>query len=387
MRKDGARSVLLALTGLQIDGGIAGVSRCIAHALEQETGEGRLERVDRVLLLERPQDAAPAPLCGEQHLARGSQARFVWQTWRSHRRQHHDLVFFDLVGLARSVLLPFPGFPPRRFAIFVHGIELDTARRGSRARALREADRLLVNSEFTAAALRAALPGRADRVRVVPLCVDPERIHLWQTEDKGAPREREPAALLVGRISSEERGKGHDTLIEGWSEVRRRVPSAELWIAGQGDDGERLRGLARERGVEDAVRFLGRVSDAELGALYRRASVFAMPSRQEGFGLVYAEAMWHGLPCIGSTADAAGQVIVDGETGRLVPYGDVPATADAVAALLADPSRARAMGEAGQKRARARFGYERFRADLLAALDLADPAARREPRQTRTEAG
>jgi phosphatidylinositol alpha-1,6-mannosyltransferase len=128
--------------------------------------------------------------------------------------------------------------------------------------------------------------------------------------------------------------------------------------------------MARERGVAGAVRFLGRVTDAELGDLYRRASVFAMPSRQEGFGLVYAEAMWHGLACVGSTADAAGQLIVDGETGHLVPYADARATADAVAALLCDPARARAMGEAGRRRARERFGYPRFRADLLAALEL-----------------
>jgi phosphatidylinositol alpha-1,6-mannosyltransferase len=268
------------------------------------------------------------------------------------------------------VLLPLPGFPPRRFAIFVHGTELETARRGSRARALREAERLLVNSEFTAAALREALPASADRIRVVPLCIDPERIRLWEAASQGAPPAREPAALLVGRMWSEERGKGHDALIQGWPEVARRVPGAQLWIVGEGDDAVRMQQLAREREVEGAVRFLGRVSDAELGSLYRRASLFAMPSRQEGFGLVYAEAMWHGLPCIGSTADAAGQVIEDGVTGRLVPYGDARASAEAVAALLADPARAGAMGEAGRRRARERFGFDRFRNDLLRALDL-----------------
>lgn len=342
----------------------------MARALEQETREGRLQRVDRVLLLERPQNPAPPPLRGDQQLAGGSQARFVWQTWRSHHRHRHDLVCFDLVGLARSVLLPLPGFPPRRFAIFVHGIELETARRGSRARALREAHRLLVNSEFTASALRAALPERADRVRVVPLCIDVERIRLWEAAQQGAAPAREPAALLVGRMWSEERGKGHDALIEGWPEVRRRVPDAQLWIVGEGDDAGRMQSLARERGVGDAVRFLGRVSDAELGSLYRRASIFAMPSRQEGFGLVYAEAMWHGLPCIGSTADAAGQVIDEGKTGLLVPYANARASAEAVAALLSDPARARAMGEAGRRHARERFGFERFRVDLLAALEL-----------------
>jgi phosphatidylinositol alpha-1,6-mannosyltransferase len=363
-------SVLLALTGLQIDGGIASVSRSMARVLEEETREGRLQRVDRVLLLERRQNPAPPPLRGEQRLAAGSQARFVWQTWRSHRRHRHDLVLFDLVGLARSVLLPLPGFPPRRFAVFVHGIELETARSGGRARALREAHRLLVNSEFTAAALRAALPARAERVRVVPLCIDAERIRLWEAAEQDAPPARERAALLVGRMWSEERGKGHDALIDGWPEVLRRVPGAQLWIVGEGDDAGRMRSLAQERGIGDAVRFLGRVSDAELGVLYRRASVFAMPSRQEGFGLVYAEAMWHGLPCIGSTADAAGQVIDEGRTGLLVPYGNARASAEAVAALLSDPARARAMGEAGRQRARERFGYPRFRAALLAALEL-----------------
>jgi phosphatidylinositol alpha-1,6-mannosyltransferase len=139
---------------------------------------------------------------------------------------------------------------------------------------------------------------------------------------------------------------------------------------GGGDDRARLEERARSLGVADAVRFLGRVSDADLCDLYRRASLFAMPSRQEGFGLVYAEAMWHGLPCIGSTADAAGHVITDGETGLLVPYGDVGAIGGAVAALLGDPALAERMGQAGRRRALEHFSYERFRQDVLAALGL-----------------
>jgi glycosyltransferase involved in cell wall biosynthesis len=93
-----------------------------------------------------------------------------------------------------------------------------------------------------------------------------------------------------------------------------------------------------------------------------------MPSRQEGFGLVFAEAMWFGLPCIGTTADAASQVIVAGETGELVPYGDAAALAKALVELLSDRERATRMGEAGARRAREHFGYGRFRRDLLAAL-------------------
>jgi glycosyltransferase involved in cell wall biosynthesis len=170
---------------------------------------------------------------------------------------------------------------------------------------------------------------------------------------------------------SEESGKCQDQLLDAWPAVRRAVPDAELWIAGAGDDVARLVAKARDLGLADAVRFLGRVSDSELGALYRRAAVFAMPSRQEGFGLVYAEAMWWGLPCIGSTADAAGQVITAGETGELVPYGDVAALGAALVGLLSDRDRAARMGESGRRLAREHFAYSRFRSDLLTALDLA----------------
>jgi phosphatidylinositol alpha-1,6-mannosyltransferase len=361
--------VLLGLTGLRIDGGIASVSRCVAQALDEEVRVRRVARTDRILLLEEPGRAAPAPVVGEQLLSRGSQPRFIWQAWRSFRRHRHELVIFDLVGLARSTLLPLPGFPPPRFAIFVHGIELEAATAGSRARALREASRILANSQFTAEKVRKAFPELADRLRVVPLCVDPERVAAWEALSP-ATLHREPAALIVGRLSSEERGKGHDELLEAWPSVRQAVPGAELWIAGGGDDAPRLEARVRDLGVGGAVRMFGRVSDATLADLYRRASVYAMPSRQEGFGLTYAEAMWFGLPCLGATADAAGQVIVDGETGSLVPYGDVGAIARALIEMLSEPERARRLGDAARRHARQRFGYDRFRSDLLTALDL-----------------
>jgi phosphatidylinositol alpha-1,6-mannosyltransferase len=279
-------------------------------------------------------------------------------------------------GPARALHLPLPGFPPPRYAIFCHGIELARAREEPHATAFRGAWRLLCNSERTGDTVRRDFPELADRVRVVPLCIDPARTAAWQalgSVDTAGPRE--PAALIIGRMWSEERGKGHDELLEGWQRVRDAVPDARLWIVGKGDDQPRLEARARELGHADSVSFLGRIPDAELSALYRRASVFVMPSRQEGFGLVYAEAMWHGLPCIGSTADAAAEVIRDGVTGALVPYGDAPATAEALIALLRDPARRRALGEAGMREARERFGFPRFQEDLLRALELGDGVA------------
>ena len=366
-----APKVLLGLTGLRIDGGIAVVNRCVARALDEQTRAGAVERVDRVLLLEEPDAGTPPPARGDDQLSHGSQPRFVWQLWRNYRRHRPQLVFLDQVGLARSLLLPLPGFPPPGSAIFTHGIELTAARKGYRARALAQAHVLLANSELTGQRLCSEHPDMANRVRVVQLCIDPERTESWEAVGPMPPsHEREPAALIVGRMWSEERGKGHDHLLEAWPDVRRRVPEAQLWIVGEGDDAERLQRKAGEIGIGESVHMLGRVSDEELGQLYRRASLFVMPSRQEGFGLVYAEAMWHGLPCIGSNADAAREVISDGESGELVPYGDVPALTASLISMLGERDRQQALGTAARRRARERFTYPRFRRDLLQALGL-----------------
>lgn len=366
-----ARSILLSLTGLEIDGGIASVNRCILRALEGAIEAGDLDRVDRVLLEAGDAHVVAPPRAGVERRAGGSQARFVLETWRTALRGP-DLVFFDHVGLAQTGTLPLPGLRGRRQAVFVHGGELAVAREGRRARALSHAWRIVVNSEFTAGMVRELDASLAPKVRVASLCIDPARVARWRELDAGAPGEvaKEPAALIVGRMVYEERGKGHEDLIAAWPDVLRLLPEARLWIAGGGDDQARLEQRVREAGLGEAVLFLGRISDEELHQRMRRASVLAMPSRQEGFGLVYAEAAWHGTPSLGSAADAAGCVIRHEETGLLVPYGDRAAIAAALVRLLGDPSLVRRMGEAGVADVSERFLYSRFRQDLLAALDL-----------------
>jgi len=363
------RRILLAATGIHVGGGIASVNRCILRVLDEERDGDRLESVDTLSLIDEPTRQA-TNATGVRRYARNSQLRFVFQLWRLLGRRP-DLVIFDHAGLARAMQLPLPGAFRHRYAIFAHGGELEAATAGRRRAALEAADRILTNSEFTGRYVRERFPSLASRVHPVPLCIDPERLALWEKDLEEAPRRREPAALIVGRLWSSERGKGHDALLAAWPRVRERVPDAELWIVGTGDDAPRLERAARERGLAGALRFLGGVSDRELGRLYRSAAVFAMPSRQEGFGLVYAEAMWHGLPCIGSTADAASELVSDGRTGLLVPYDASEPLADAITALLCDRALAERLGAAAAAEARRRFTYPRFRTDLLGALGLA----------------
>ena len=346
------------------------MNRTIVRVLDAKLQAGEIERVDRVLLQEDPQRPSVPCARGEQRLARMHKSRFVWHCWRMIRKRRPDLVFFDHIGLSRMILAPLPSLPPKRYAVFIHGREISDAHDERRFRALDGSWRLLVNSEVTREIVRERFPHLADRVRLTRLCVDPARVAAWSALGDREVR-REPAALIVGRMWTEERGKGHGHLIEAWPRVLAVVPEARLWIAGEGNDRARLEAMAAQRGIAHAVEFLGRISDEELHVRYQRASLLAMPSRQEGFGLVYAEAMWHGLPCLGSRADAARCVIDHGETGWLVAYGDVPDIADAVIRTLSDPTLVARMGEAGRRVVAQRFSYAQFESALLDALDLA----------------
>ena len=159
----------------------------------------------------------------------------------------------------------------------------------------------------------------------------------------------EPAhVLFAGRLSPEkgilelvEAARGLPLVVAGDGPLRRRVPGA-----------------------------LGLVPHDELLRLYDRAGVVACPSHREGFGVVCAEAMAHGRPVVASAVGGLLDLVVDGETGLLVPPGDVPALRAALERLLRDPELRRRMGAAARERAR-HLSWESVTDATLAAYEQA----------------
>lgn len=175
--------------------------------------------------------------------------------------------------------------------------------------------------------------------------------------------------LMVGRMSRDEAYKGHDAVLDAWVTVRAAAPAARLVVVGEGDDRQRLEQRAASLGLAGAVTFAGGVDAPALAALYRDAAFFILPSRDEGFGLVYLEAMRAGLPCVAS-AGAASEIIVDGQTGLFVPPADSAAIAGACLRLLTDePLRAR-LGAAAAARVEEGFTFAQFTQRLRGALGL-----------------
>jgi phosphatidylinositol alpha-1,6-mannosyltransferase len=148
--------------------------------------------------------------------------------------------------------------------------------------------------------------------------------------------------------------KGQDTLIRAWPAVRAAIPDARLLLVGDGPYRGELRRLAGQLGISGSVTFTGSVPADALPGYYAASDVFAMPCRTrragldvEGLGIVYLEASAAGLPVIGGDSGGAPDAILDGETGYVVPGRDVAALAERITGLLADPARARAMGQRG----------------------------------------
>jgi glycosyltransferase involved in cell wall biosynthesis len=167
----------------------------------------------------------------------------------------------------------------------------------------------------------------------------------------------------------EERGKGHDELIEVLPALKKYHPEVQLVFAGPGEDRGRLRRKARDYGVGEAVFLPGRVPNEELRRLYRQCYAFVMPSRQEGFGLVYLEAMNYGKPCVGCYDDGAEDIIRDGETGYLIrDPDDQNELLDTLRKLLGDPDGAQRMGKNGFELLHSRFTAEHFQERLQEAL-------------------
>ena len=196
--------------------------------------------------------------------------------------------------------------------------------------------------------------------------VEPERIRVVGAGANAFPPEapRHDDGRTIAFIGRDWRRKGGPILAEAFVRVRRTNPRARLLVAGP-----RVRPPLPEGGV-----FLGAVPMDEVPALLSQATVFAMPTLREPFGIALLDAMACGVPCVAARVEAVPEIVRDGETGILAPPGDAAALAAGLAALLADPDRGRAMGARGRERVAAGFLWEHVAARLEDVLRAAAAA-------------
>jgi glycosyltransferase involved in cell wall biosynthesis len=181
---------------------------------------------------------------------------------------------------------------------------------------------------------------------------------LTTRNDLGVP----PEARVMVSVAVLRKPKGLQYLISALSGVVTSVPDAKLVIVGEGDHGSALREQVADLGLSDSVVFTGARSD--IADLLAMSDVFVLPTLEDVLPTVVAEAMSAGLPVVASDVGGLPEMVVDGETGYLVPPADVVALSEACSLLLQDQEKARKMGMAGRAVAKERFDARRQAARL-----------------------
>ncbi len=313
--------LLLVLTGARgTAGGIAANNENLVAAAVDVAKERALSL--RLLLLLESTNTVDYPDVDTAIGCDGRRVRLVINLVRSLPKA--ALVVFDHVGLAKPMILLTHLFRIP-WVVLAHGSEAGGRMSGMGARTFSHATLVLSNSRHTLQRLESRVP--QVRARCCELAL-PGRFAMDQREDDRLPSVTDaagrrvelcsPFLLIVGRLDASEGEKGHFEVVEALSRLAGTRPELRLVVVGGGELALDVKRKAVEFDVGSKVLFSGVVGDGELVSLYRSALVFVMPSRQEGFGLAFAESMYFGTPCIAHTDGGATAMIDHKKNGLLM---------------------------------------------------------------------
>ncbi|HEY9644678.1 MAG TPA: glycosyltransferase family 4 protein [Coleofasciculaceae cyanobacterium] len=294
-----------------------------------------------------------------------------------------ERVFCGHVHLAPLVWLACKplGIP---YTVMTHGKEVWEPLPQVCQMALRQADQIWTVSRYSRDRAAAANALDLTKIQLLPCPIDgtqfalgskpPELIKKYGLTDS-------TVILTVARLWSGDIYKGVDVTLRALPAIAQAIPNIRYLVIGRGDDQPRLVKLAEELGVSDRVIFAGFVPTADLAGHYRLADAYVMPS-QEGFGIVYLEAMACGVPVLSGDADGSADPLQDGQLGWRVPHRDPDAVANACIEMLTATARGdrRVEGEWLREQAIGLFGKAAF-AQRLQDLLMPETATKRaEPR-------
>jgi glycosyltransferase involved in cell wall biosynthesis len=366
-----------------LGGGIAAVNRLILRSLVEED-----HYIDVFAREEYVQNKGSGT---EKHpqirykTFRSNKILFTLAVWWAWIRNDYSLIFSDQINPA-LILAPLRFLFGQKYIVWVHGLECFPPNPNWEGIiGARFSKKCLTSSDFTKKMLLRQLPNLS--ITTCEPALDPE-IH-GEVLPKEPPTHKDPKMRLnaidgkqrslkgkvilhVGRMDSDQRYKGQDVLITAFPSIMEKNPEAQLVLVGGGDDLQRVKQQANFHPppTRAAIFIPGFIEDEQLSRLYKSCFLFAMPSRAEGFGIVYLEAMRWAKPCIGGKIDAAQFAIQDGKTGLLV---DQPSSSEQVAEainhLFADPERARRMGLAGYNLVQRKYLFPSFKDRFIKSLE------------------
>lgn len=295
--------------------------------------------------------------------ASGRRVRFLQLAMS--RSYNADCIVVGHIHLASVALLARCLGRTKRYVVVMHGIEAWQRATLLQRIGLRHADVVVVTTRFTAETCAKINGLPSQNFKVIPLCAEPKPA----MPDPNFVLDGAFPILFVGRLAKTEKYKGLETLMQSVARLFKAQVPCKIHVIGDGDDRPRLQALALSFGLTgNTIRFHGQVSDAVLQAAYASAKVFAMPSSKEGFGIVFLEAMRHGVPCIGGAHGGTPEVFSSGSEGFLVNYDDVVTLAQHLQTLITDEKLRQRFAIAGRQRFVSQYTFTPFFQRWLALL-------------------
>jgi len=362
-------TIMLSMTGAYSRGGVQAYSRRVAEILSGY-GEQRNFELHGVSLQDNgwslAQHTNPVQY-GSFAAAGGSRAGFLRMSVQAAWKTRPRLAVVMHTCIAPPALLLRTARMTGPYILVLHGIEAWGRMKPAVRAAAAGARSIVATTWHTAREFAKANHIGEDKFTVIPLAIGESIAAATPKASTEGLR-----VLTVGRLASEDAYKGYDVLISSVRRAREGGVPVRLRIVGAGDDLDRLRAHARSLDLEpDGVEFLGAVSDAQLRQELIDCDVFALPSKGEGFGIVYLEAMSMARPCIAGNHGGPPEIIDDGEDGYLVEHGDVDQLASRLVTLYCNPELRRDMGANAALKVKQRYLFSHMRDAWFTLLDKA----------------
>lgn len=203
-----------------------------------------------------------------------------------------------------------------------HGVEVWHIQQASLLKGLLNSDRILSVSGYTRDLLLKHHNLEPEKISLLPCTFDENSLQIaakpnYLLQRYGLQPEQ-PTILTVARLASSEQHKGYDKILAALPQIRQVIPNVHYVLVGKGDDRPRIEQLIKQLNLQNYVTLTGFIPDSEIVDHYNLCDVFAMPSKQEGFGIVYLEALACGKPTLGGDRDGAIDALCHGELGVLV---------------------------------------------------------------------
>ena len=300
-----------------------------------------------------------------------AKAGFVFRILREALFGRPDVIWCAHINFSPVMLLLKTLFA-RRYLVALYGIDAIDIRGLLHARALRGADLLTPIAHNTASNLLAQIPDVRDRLFLIPNSVDGARFGIrekprYLVERHGLQGCR--VIMTVARLNGAEE-KGYDRVIDALPLVLAEIPHAKYVLVGGGEDARVQRALERH-GLHDRVVLTGAVSAEELVDYYSLCDVYAMPSKLEGFAIVFLEALACGRPVVASHGYGCREALLDGDLGITVDPDNREEIASAIVRLLKDPPPQLADPESLRRRTLEHYDISVFKRRVAQAVRLA----------------